>query len=145
MSSFQLVTYRSLDFVYHAGPSKRGRGAAGGKVVFECTMCGKACSQSSHLTVHMRTHSGDRPYACITCGQAFSRAHSLTVHMHTHSGNRPYPCTTCDALRKRARSRSGMMALNVRRGRVLSPLTGLRPELRWSSPSRAEIAGGTVL
>ena len=67
-----------------AGLSKRGRGAAGGKPVYECTLCGKACSQSSHLTEHMRTHSCDRPYPCTTCGQAFSTSGNLTTHMRTH-------------------------------------------------------------
>ncbi|KAJ1484732.1 hypothetical protein T484DRAFT_1796268 [Baffinella frigidus] len=93
-----------------AGSSKRGRGGAGGKIVFECTMCGKACSQSSHLTVHMRTHSGDRPYACITCGQAFSTSGHLTTHMRTHSGERPYSCTTCG----QAFSTSGILAVHMR-------------------------------
>ena len=45
--------------------SKMGRSGAGGQLVFECTLCGKACSQPSKLTEHMRTHSGDRPYACV--------------------------------------------------------------------------------
>ena len=46
---------------------KRVRGVAGDEIVFECTICGKACSNSSDLTTHMHTHSGIRPYACTTC------------------------------------------------------------------------------
>ena len=60
--------------------SKRGRGGATGKLVFDCTLCGRASSTSSHLTRHMRTHSGDRPYACTTCGMAFARSGDLTRH-----------------------------------------------------------------
>ena len=78
-----------------AGSSKGGRGGAGVKLVFECTICGKACSKSSNLTAHMRTHSGERPYACTTCGMAFSQNGSLAIHMRVHSGDRPYACTTC--------------------------------------------------
>ena len=63
-----------------AGPSKRGRGRTGGKVVFECTICGKACSQTSDMAAHERTHIGDRPYACTTCGNAFSQSGSLARH-----------------------------------------------------------------
>ena len=46
---------------------KRVCGVAGDEIVFECTICGKACSNSSHLTTHMHTHFGVRPYACPTC------------------------------------------------------------------------------
>ena len=63
-----------------AASIKRGRGGVSDKLIFECTICGKACSKSSSLTVHMRTHSGDRPYTCTTCGQAFSRSGNLAVH-----------------------------------------------------------------
>ena len=77
------------------GPSKMERSGARGKLVFECIICGKACSQSGNLTTHMRTHSGDRPYACTTCGQAFSKSDNLARHERTHIGDRPYPCTTC--------------------------------------------------
>jgi len=41
--------------------SKRGRGGAGNEVVCECITCGKACSSSSNLTKHERTHTGERP------------------------------------------------------------------------------------
>ena len=77
------------------GPSKRGWGGVGSKLVHECTLCGKAFPEPNKVTRHMRTHTGDRPYPCTTCGQAFSESGNLTTHMRTHSGDRPYPCTTC--------------------------------------------------
>ena len=78
-----------------ADSSKRGKGGVGGKLVFECTLWGKAFSSSNDLTRHERTHSGDRPYANTTCGQTFSVSSNLTKHMRTHSGDCPYACTTC--------------------------------------------------
>ena len=32
----------------------------------------------------------DRPFKCSTCGKAFSRSGQLAVHMRVHSGERPY-------------------------------------------------------
>ena len=63
-----------------AGTSKRGRGAAAGKLDFvECTICGKACPSPSKLTEHMRTHTGDRPYDCTTCDIAAWPSRSLAA------------------------------------------------------------------
>ena len=90
--------------------SKKGRLRASDKRIVECTICGKACSASRDLTTHMRTPSGDLPYACTTCGMALSHSSSLTRHMRTHSGDRPYVCTTCD----QAFSQSGTLMTHIR-------------------------------
>ena len=70
------------------GATANGRNA--GKNGHECSTCGKAFSQSGHLAVHMRVHSGERPYECSTCGKACSESGSLAVHMRVHSGERPH-------------------------------------------------------
>ena len=47
------------------------------------------------MTIHVRTHTGDRPFVCITCGQVFSQSSSLTTNGRAHTSTRPYACTTC--------------------------------------------------
>ncbi|XP_054904115.1 zinc finger protein 574 isoform X2 [Poeciliopsis prolifica] len=64
---------------------------------FECATCGKRFRQLPHLQDHERIHSGLRPFCCWICGKSFSVAARLTEHARTHSGEKPYPCPHCAA------------------------------------------------
>ncbi|CAH4036976.1 unnamed protein product [Pieris brassicae] len=62
---------------------------------YGCPICDRRFSQSSSVTTHMRTHSGERPYQCRSCKKAFSDSSTLTKHLRIHSGEKPYQCKLC--------------------------------------------------
>ncbi|KAI9672420.1 MAG: hypothetical protein M1829_004499 [Trizodia sp. TS-e1964] len=59
--------------------------------------CSKIFTQKTHLEIHMRAHTGAKPFLCKEpdCGQRFSQLGNLKTHERRHTGEKPYQCEIC--------------------------------------------------
>ena len=55
-----------------------------GEKPFKCRFCPKAFAQSGNLAAHERIHTGEKPYQCEKCGKRFTQSSAYKNHMYTH-------------------------------------------------------------
>lgn len=57
--------------------------------------CRKSCPSASSLEIHMRSHSGERPFICLICLSAFTTKANCERHLKVHTDTLSGVCHSC--------------------------------------------------
>ncbi|XP_069025926.1 sal-like protein 2 [Embiotoca jacksoni] len=63
--------------------------SSSGRPQHMCRFCGKVLSSDSSLQIHLRSHTGERPYQCPVCLSRFTTRGNLKAHFLRHREQNP--------------------------------------------------------
>ncbi|TEA40458.1 hypothetical protein DBR06_SOUSAS30610045, partial [Sousa chinensis] len=78
-----------------AAPDEKPKETYPNERVCPFPQCRKSCPSASSLEIHMRSHSGERPFVCLICLSAFTTKANCERHLKVHTDTLTGVCHSC--------------------------------------------------
>ncbi|XP_028175143.1 zinc finger protein 271-like [Ostrinia furnacalis] len=95
--NFKTIKCEICNHKYLESLIKRHKDTHFSSPTYKCTECPYRTRFGGDYKVHLRKHTGERPYQCQHCTAKFINKSNLTRHEYTHRNQLPlYPCDKCE-------------------------------------------------